>query len=311
VGEKAGRPQDLNDSAFGEGMMHNFKYYHPRTVEEALALLAEYGEDVKLIAGGQSLLLLMREGLIRRAALISLLDIPGMDGINLDQANGAITIGALATHRQVERSPLVAQKLPLLAAAYPNLASIQVRNLGTLGGNLCHNGPGSDPPASLVALDATVVLWGPHGRRSLSVEDFGTSYYETALLPTEILEQVRIPIMPARSAGAYQKLALRRSDLHFVNTAVRITLTEDRAGCKDVRIALGGVAPTTVRARAAEKVLRGQRLSERIIAEAGAVAVGETDPISDSHASAEYRRQVTPIAVQRALREAWQHAGGM
>lgn len=288
--------------------LRNFDYLQPTTVEEAIGLLGEYGDEAKAMAGGQSLVLLMREGLVQPGIVIDLMGIPGLSDIHRAGTNGHVEIGALTTHRQIELSGLIQEKFPLLYEAYRNLASIQVRNLATLGGNLCHNAPGSDPPAPLIALDATVTLRGPAGERSLSVEEFGTGFYETALRGGEILTRIKVPMLPPCSGTAYHKYAVRPTDMAIVGAAVRVTLDAGGERCQDVRIALSGVAPTTIRARRAEVVLRGQPLGEQAIAEAAQAAAGEVDPISDGHASADYRRRVTPVAVQRMITVAWQRA---
>ena len=226
----------------------------------------------------------------------------------MDQAAGVMRIGAATTHREVERSALVAKYFPMLAEAYPNLGSVQVRNFGTLGGNLCHNAPGSDPPSPLIALGATVTIGGPGGKRTLRLEDLGTGFYETSLGPKDILTEVQVPLPAVHGAGAYLKFAMRRNDFPFVNVAAHITLDAGRATCTDVCLVLGGVASTTIRARKAEALLSGVKLTDARIAEAGHVAAGETDPISDTHASAEYRTQLIPVAVRRAVIAAYERA---
>jgi carbon-monoxide dehydrogenase medium subunit len=294
--------------------MKNFVYLEPRSVEEASELLKKHGWEAKAMAGGQSLILLLREGLIQPGVVVSLLEIPGLNQIQMDRSGRTVEIGALATHRQMELSPVIRQNLSFVTKAYQTLGSVQVRNLGTLGGNLCHNAPGSDPPPLLMVLDATLSLTGPSTmkgagkKRTLTVEEFGTGFYETALQEGEILTSVQIPLPPPRSGCAYQKYSLRPTDVPFAGVAVRITLAKDGNKCDDVRIALTGVAPTTIRARRAEAVLRGREIGERLMAEAGQVAGGEIDPISDAYASAEYRRQIVPVAVRRVAAEAWQRA---
>ena len=285
-----------------------FAYHRPTTVEEAVQLLLEYGDEVKVMAGGQSLILLMREGLVKPGAIINLIDIPGLDQIEKTPSNVGIEVGALTTHRQLETSALVQKEIPLISATYQRLGNVQIRNMGTLGGNLCHNAPGSDPPPLLIALDATVDLTGAKGVRSLGVEEFGTYFYETALKPSEILTKVRIPLLPPRCGIAYQKYAARPMDMTVVGVAAKLVLAEDGKTIQDVRIALGGVAPTTIRARGAEDMLRGQTYSENLAAKSAVAAVSEIDPISDIHGSAEYRRELTPIGIRRMLALAWQQA---
>ncbi len=286
--------------------MKNFRYLEPESVSEASALLQEHGWQAKAMAGGQSLILLLREGLIRPDIVVSLQKIPEMGGIQ--QKRSSIDIGALTTHRQMELSPVIEQHFPFVAKAYRTLASVQVRNLGTLGGNLCHNAPGSDPPALLMALDATLTIAGPRRKRTMSAEELGTGFYETSLGEGELLTTVNLPMVPSRTGCAYEKYAHRPTDVPFVGVAARITLARNRKTCKEVRLALTGVAPATIRAHSAESVLQGQALDEKAIAEAAHVAAGEADPISDAHASAEYRLKLVPIAVQRVVNLAWERA---
>jgi carbon-monoxide dehydrogenase medium subunit len=288
--------------------MKNFQYLEPTTVDEATGLLKKYGWVAKAMAGGQSLILLLREGLIQPAVVVSLVKIAGLNQIQLDRSGRTLEIGALTTHRQIEQSPLIRQHLPFVARAYQTLGSVQVRNLGTLGGNLCHNAPGSDPPPLLMILDATVTIVSPSKKRSLPVRDLGTGFYETALQEGEVLTGVQVPLPPLRSGCAYQKYALRPTDVPFVGVAARVTLSTDGRKCDDIRIALTGVAPTTIRAHRAEAILKGRELGDKLCADAGQAAAGEIDPISDAAASAEYRRQVVPVAVRRVVTEAWQGA---
>jgi aerobic carbon-monoxide dehydrogenase medium subunit len=281
--------------------VRNFEYLQPTTAEEAIACLREHGSDAKVIAGGQSLLILMREGLVSPPVLVSIARVAVLKGIDFDDRTGRLRMGALVTHAEAARSSVLGTRFPALSAAYHNLGSPQVRNLGTLGGNLVHNAPGSDPPIALIALDARVIMRGAQGTRECPIEEFGTSYYETALGAVELLVEVQVPPMPAGAACVYHKYALRQHDLPFVSVAVRLSTDPVTGRCRDVRVALGGVAPTGMRARRAEAALLGQIVTDRLAADAAAVAAEEIDPISDSHASAEYRKQVTPIAVRRAL----------
>lgn len=296
--------------------MKNFRYLQPESLDEALQILREYAGDAKVLAGGQSLLILMREGLVQPAFVISLARLSGLNGMELDAAAQGVTVGALATHRQLELSPLIRTHLPLLSEAYCNLGSVQIRNLGTLGGNLCHNAPGSDPPTALIALGATVTTRSLVHRdgqdtaaeRTLPLEEFGSYYYETVLGENELLTAVHIPLPPAQTGGAYHKIALRPSDIPFVGTAAMVTLEADGRTCAGVRIALGGVAPTTIRSQAAESTLRGRELTDALIVHAGETAMDDADPISDTNASAEYRRDLVPVAVRRVVSLAWQRA---
>lgn len=289
--------------------MDNFTYLRPTGLAEAIEALRAHAAEAKLMAGGQSLLVLMREGLTRPGVVVSLRGVPGLAGIRLDAAAGRVEIGGLASHRAVEGSALIRERFPLLHEAYRLLANPQVRTLGTLAGNLCHNAPGSDPPAPLAALDATVTLVGPDGERELSAEAFGTDFFETALGEAEVLTRVRVPLLAPRTGTAYRKFNVRPTDMAIVGVAARVTLDAD-GRCEDARIALTGVAPTVIRARGAEAALRGQALSDRRLADAAEAATGEIDPISDLHATAAYRRRLVPVAVRRVVGQAWARARG-
>jgi carbon-monoxide dehydrogenase medium subunit len=283
-----------------------FHYLQPASLEETVSLLNEHGEAAKLMAGGQSLLLLMREGLVQPEVVIDLARVTGLNEIGPSADQVAIEIGALVTHRQVEQSPLIQTEFPPLAEAYQVLASVPVRNFATTGGNLAHNAPGSDPPPMLVALGAEVALHSRRGRRALDVESFGTGYYETALAGDEVLTGVMVPRLPPGSGFAYRKYAVRPMDMAIVGVAALVTL--EAGQCRQCRIALTGVAPTTIRARRAEAAVLGQTLSEQTMAGAAEIALGEIDPISDVHASADYRRMLTAPAVRRVVSQAWQRA---
>ncbi len=286
--------------------MKNFRYLEPESVSEATRLLQEHGWQAKAMAGGQSLILLLREGLIRPDIVVSLLKVPEMGGIQ--QRRSRVEIGTLTTHRQIELSPLIKQQFPFVVDAYRALGSVQVRNLGTLGGNLCHNAPGSDPPALLMVLDATLDIAGPRKKRTMGVEELGTGFYENSLAEGELLTTINVPTIPSRTGCAYEKYAHRPTDIPFVGVAARVTLTRNRKTCKEVRLALTGVASTTIRAHSAESVLQGAELGAGAIAEAAQVAASETDPLSDAHAAAEYRRKLVPIAVRRVVNLAWERA---
>lgn len=286
--------------------MRNFEFLQPRDLDEALGALEEHAGEAKLMAGGQTLVLLMREGLVQPGVVISLTHVPNLDFIRLDQEHSRVEIGSLATHRQVEQSPHIQQQFPFIREAYQTLGSVPVRNLATLGGNLCHNAPGSDPPPLLIALGARVKLRGPGGERKLPLEEFGAGYFETALEEAEMMLSVEVPLLPPRSGVGYKKYAIRPMDMAIVGVAAFITLQGER--CQQARIALSGVGPTTLRAREAETSLHGQTLTEAAVNDAAELALAAIDPISDVHATEKYRRRLTPAAVRRTVRAAWQNA---
>ncbi len=283
--------------------MNTFEYRAARSLEEALALLAEYGDEAKLIAGGTALVILMKQQLVQPGCLIGLQGVPELAGVRL--AEGGLVAGALATHRELEVSPAVARHWPALAATFARVATIRIRNVATIGGNLAHGDPALDPPVTLTALDAQVRLASARGDRLVPLDELFVDYYETAIQPDEILAELRVPPMPPRSAAAFLKFLPRTEDDYgTVTVAVRLTVDASGARCEDVRIALGAAGATTLRARGGEAVLRGQTIGDEVFREAGAVARGEADPLSDIRGSSAYKRDMVAVFVRRALVQA-------
>lgn len=284
--------------------MNNFKYVRPECLEEGLQLLSEYGGEAKCMAGGQSLLLLMREGLVQPSVIVDLTALPGLDEINFDQGT-QVNIGALATHRKVEKSALISDHFPVIPQAYRYSANPQVRNMGTIGGNLAHNAPGSDPPPILIALDASGVIHNQAGTRTEKLLDFGVSYYETTLAEDEILTEIQIPMMGDNESIAYQKFSLRKTDVAIVGVAAWIKMDAGKEICENIRVGLSGVHATTVRAHSFEAVVRGEKLNDKLIEAAAQEAEKDVDPISDVHATEAYRREILPKVIRRVVMQAW------
>jgi carbon-monoxide dehydrogenase medium subunit len=278
----------------------NVEYCEPKSIEEALALLRRYGEDAKVLAGGQSLLVMMRDNLIRPRVLVALQGIPALDKI---AANGELRISAMATHTAVQSHPAVRRSWPVLAEAESAVSTLQIRNRGTLAGNVAHGFPTADPPAALIALGASARIVGDRGERDLPIEDFFTGFMQTALAPTELLAEIRIPGQPQRSGGAYLKYAIRPLDFSIVGVGAMVALAADGT-CAEARIGLNGAGPTPLRAREAEAVLKGSRLGGDAIAEAARQAARDCDPVSDIDGSADYKRKMVQVFVGRALRRA-------
>ena len=287
-------------------MIRDFEYFAPTTLNEALTLLDKYRDDCKVIAGGQSLLILMRQGLVTPRYLIDIKGIKELNYLQFDAEEG-LKIGALTTHRAIERSPLMRDGYRVLAEMERKLASVQTRNWGTIGGNLCHGDPAGDPAPVLIILKGTLKLSSLRGTRTLPVEDFTLDYFETALEPGELLTEIRVPPPTPRMGAAYTKFNIIENDMGMVGVGVSITLSPGDV-CQDVRIALGGSAPTPLRAREAEEVLRGKEVTEELLKKAGEAAAEEAEPISDIQASAEYRREVIRVLVPRVGREALRRA---
>lgn len=288
-------------------MIKDFKYLTPKTVKSVITLLAQYGEEAKVIAGGQSLLVLMKQGLVTPQYLIDIKGIADLDYINFDEKKG-LRIGSLTSHRAIESSPVVRNGFGTLAQMEQRLASIQIRNWGTIGGNLCHADPAGDPAPPLIALNAKAKIAGPHGERSLPLEEFFKDYYETALQADEILTEIQVPNPAPHTGTAYTKFCLMEGDHPIVGVAVSLTLGSSDGVCADARIALGAVAAVPMRAQRAEKVLAGKELNDKVIEEAAQVASEESRPTSDVHGSEEYRKELVRILVKRVAKEAMERA---
>lgn len=284
-------------------MIHDFHYLRPTSLSEALSMLAEYKEKSKIICGGQSLLIVMRQGLVAPEFLIDIKHLKELDYIKYDEKNG-LSIGATTTHRTIEKSEIVKTHYPVLVDMEKRLASIQTRNWGTLGGNLAHADPAGDPAPVLISLDAEIILSSVTGERRMPLEDFFVDYFTTKLGDDELIKEIRIPPLPSKTACVYQKFNLLRNDMGIVGVGVRVTL-DDEGKCNTVRICLGNAARTPLRAKAAEDVILGRSYDEELFAEAGEVASKECEPVSDIHASEEFRRHLVSVLTKRMLKAAW------
>jgi carbon-monoxide dehydrogenase medium subunit len=283
--------------------MTPFEYRTPKNLKEVHATLKEFGPDAKLIAGGTALVIMMKQRLVRPSCVVSLRSVRGLNGIELK--DGGVSIGGLATHREVETSSLLRRRLPMLTETYHHVATIRVRNMATVGGGLAHADPNQDPPPALIALGATVKAASANGSRVLPLDGFFTDYYETVLNPDEIITELFIPKLPANSGAAYLKFLPRTADDYAtVSAAAVLTLDKNLKTITDVRIALGSVGTTPIRAMAAEEVLRGQPLKTEAFSEAGEKAKEAVDPISDFRGSAGYKKEMAAVFVRRALERA-------
>ncbi|HSC43622.1 MAG TPA: xanthine dehydrogenase family protein subunit M [Candidatus Binatia bacterium] len=283
--------------------MTPFEYRTPKSLKEVHANLKEFGSDAKLVAGGTALIIMMKQRLVRPSCLISLRSVRGLNGIELQ--NGGLRIGGLATHRQLETSPLIRRRLPMLAETYHHVATLRVRNMATVGGGLAHADPNQDPPPSLIALGATLKATSANGSRVIPMDEFFKDYYETVLNPDELITEVMVPKLPPNSGAAYIKFLPRTADDYAtVSAAAVLTLDKSNKTIADVRIALGSVGVTPIRATAAEAVLRGQPLKTEAFAEAGEKAKEAVDPISDFRGSAGYKKDMAAVFVRRALEKA-------
>lgn len=285
-----------------------FDYSAPESLAGAIAELQAAGEDGKAIAGGTALVIMMMQRLVRPSRLVSLRRIPGLDRIEAE--DGRIRIGPLATHRDVETSALVRERLPVLAETFRQVATIRVRNIATVGGSLAHADPNQDPPVTLVALGARVRIAGPDGERELPLDQFFVDYYQTALQPAELVVGVDVPL-PARGSGsAFLKFLPRTADDYAtVAVAATVTLAPDGV-CREARIGLGALGSTPLRAHEAEAILQRERLSDPLLAAVGEAAQRIVDPVHDQRGSAEYKREMARVFVRRAVSAAWERARG-
>jgi carbon-monoxide dehydrogenase medium subunit len=288
-------------------MIRDFIYLKATTVEEALDLIDKHKEDYKIICGGQSLLILMRQGLVAPEYLIDIKNVKELDYIQFDDKEG-LRIGATTTHRTIELSPIIKEKYPVLVDMEENLASIQTRNWGTIGGNLCHGDPAGDPGPVFMALSGSVKIRSKQKTRTLSLDEFFIDYFETALEEDELLFEVQLPPIPLNTAVAYEKFNIIKNDQGIVSVAVAITLENDGLSCKETRIVLGSAAPSPSRARDAEKMLIGQKISPGLLEKVAQKASEEADPVADIHASEEYRRSLVYALAKRMVKTAWDQA---
>lgn len=288
--------------------MHPFEFAEPSSIAEAVALLARHGDRARILAGGTDVLTALKEGWEHPDWIVSLGRIPGLATIRYDEHEG-LRIGALATVRSVETAPDVRAHYPALAAAAGSLASVQIRNLATVAGNICRASPSADTIPILVALRTEARLAGPAGERVVPLESFFTGPGRTVLGRDEVLTEIRVP-PPSRDAGAaYIKHSPRRAmDLAVVGVAVAVMM--DGLLCRDARIVLGAVAPIPLRARLAEQALIGQAATAASAEQAGRLAASEAQPISDVRGSASYRRAMVALLTKRAVLQAT-HAASM
>lgn len=288
-------------------MIRDFIYLKAKTVKEALDLLEEHKENYKIICGGQSLLILMRQGLVAPANLIDIKSIEELSYINFKPKVG-LKIGATTTHSKIEKSSPVKKHYPVLVNMEKNLASVQTRNWGTIGGNLAHGDPAGDPGPVFIALNATVKMANRERERSIPLEEFFIDYFETALEDGELLLEVQLPVAPPRTATIYEKFNIIKNDQGIVSVAVSITMDEKASSCRDARIVLGAAASIPIRAKKAEKLLIGQKLDDSLLEKIGKKAFEEADPVADIHATEEYRRHLVEALTKRIVRKAWEQA---
>ncbi|MFB3884831.1 MAG: xanthine dehydrogenase family protein subunit M [Thermodesulfobacteriota bacterium] len=278
-----------------------FNYLEPRTVEEAVRLLIQYQGTAKVIAGGTDLLNQIRMKMVKPEYILDISYIPGLDYIKYN-GDGRLSIGALTTIRSLERSAEIREHHPVISEAASLIGSMAIRNVGTIGGNLCHASPSAETAPSLIGLGARVKLTGPHGERMVALERFFTGPGQTVLQTGELMAEIEVPALPPKTRGLYLKHTTRGT----VNPAivgVASIVTMDGKRCKEIKLVLGAVAPTPIRAKKAEEILRGKEIDDLLIEKAARAASEESSPISDVRASADYRKEMVKVFTRYAVRD--------
>lgn len=281
--------------------MTTFDYHEPASLAEALALLKKYGDDAQLIAGGTNLIIMMRQGLVQPKHLIGIRKLRDLRGLALT-ADGGLEIGALTTHREVERSAMAERFFPALCETFGHIATVRIRNQATIGGNVVHADPAQDPPPMLLALGAEAVIASDGKTRTVPLTEFFRDFFEVALEEGEMLTAIRIPPQPSGTRGAYVKFLPQSKD-DYATVAVAVVLKRGKDGtCEDIRIGLGALGATPLRAPKTEKALKGQKLTDKVISDAAELVRDEVDPLDDIRGSAGYKREMARVWTERAIK---------
>ena len=292
-------------------MLRPFRLHEPETVGDAVGLLQQYGEEASLYAGGTELLLAMKEGLLRYEHLLNVKTIAGLAELRYDEGAGVLRIGSSVTHRALERSAIVAADFPLIAQTEGNVANVRVRNVGTIGGNLCFGEPHSDPGALLLLYDATVTAQGASGTRTFPLTKFAVGPFETSLEEGEVLTEISVPRFPAGMTGAYLKFGYHARPTVGVGVALRLddhAAADGRGVVVEARVSVGSAGPRPVRVPQAEEILVGKTVAELtsagVLGPAARSAAHEAQPDDDFHGSAEYKEHLIGVLLRRAMRTA-------
>ncbi|MDA0263936.1 MAG: xanthine dehydrogenase family protein subunit M [Chloroflexi bacterium] len=284
--------------------MKRFEYLEPRTLRQAISMLQRHGENARIVAGSTDFLVRWRAGFWNPEQVINIQRVAGLGRITFSARNG-LRIGALVTIRTLEQDTVVRRRYPALAAAAASFAGVQVRNLATAGGNICNASPSGDIIPALLVFGGECRIAGPDGERLVALDQFFTGPGRTVLQTGEILAEVRVPPTPANTGSHYIKHSPRGAmDIATVGAAALITLDDKTGACSDAKIALGAVAPTPVRAYAAEDILRGQQVTPQIIQAAAAAAEAGVKPIDDIRGSAAHRKEMVGVLTRRTLEQA-------
>jgi len=285
--------------------MREFEFVQPASVAEASRVLAAHGDDVHVIAGGTALLLALRQRMLAPTHLVSLGRLQALRGIDFDARRG-LRIGALTRHAELAESAVVREHYPMLAHMAAHVANPQIRNQGTLGGNLCYADPATDPPTCLMALDAQVLVASHRGERELAVQDFVVDYYTTALEPDELVVEIRVPPPPADHDGRYTRFK-RTAAEHRPLVNVAVAVRRSGALCHEARVVVGASVPIAMRVPGAEALLAGQRVTPELAAEAAQRAAGDIFALSDARGSEAYRRDMVRVVLRRTLADLFEH----
>jgi len=278
-----------------------FEYQELKTLEEAISFLEKHDGRAKVIAGGTDLIPQIRDRKLSPEVVLDIGGIPGLDGVEYDESKG-LTIGAMTRIRTLEKSPILHKHYPILAQAASQLGSVAIRNVGTIGGNICNASPSAETAPALLALSGSARIAGPDGVRSVLFEDFFLGPGKTVLGPAELLIEIIVPPPAPETKGIYLKHGHRGTiDLAMVGVAAVVQFLEDNQTCRDIKIGLGAVAPTPIRARTAEEVIKGKKLDQSIIERCAEEAGGDTCCISDVRCCDEYREEMIKVFVRRAL----------
>lgn len=280
--------------------MREFDYLEPGTIAEASEMAAAYADNCRMMAGGTALMLALRQRMIAPTHIIALQNLQELRGITYSDANG-LRIGALTKHSELATSPLARAHFPMLADMASRLANPQVRNQGTLGGNLCYADPATDPASCLIALDSEIVLCSKRGNRVLKVEDFILDFFTTALKTDELVSEIRVP--PSAFNAGYHARFLRTAAEHRPLVNLAVAVNKNDGACEDVRMVAGASTAKPTRLRKAEDYLKGKSVTSRVASDAAEIAASEIDAISDTRGSGEFRREMLRVVARRTLEQ--------
>ncbi len=282
--------------------MIDFEYHAPTSLDQVFDLLDQYGDDSRVMAGGTALVIQMKQRLSQPGHVIGMRRVGGLSAI--ESTPEGLKIGALCTQRQIVSSEMVAKELPLITDTFRKVATPRIRNMATIGGGLVNGDPNQDPPPSLIALGASVVMTSKSGDRVVPLEEFFIDYYETDVQPGEILTSVLVPHAPAGSGSVYLKFLPRTADDYGTVNVAAVVSKEQDGTCQDVRIVLGAAGVTPIRAKDAEDALRGKPLTDENIRAAAALVKDAVDPLEDFRGSAEYKTDMAEVFARRAVEQA-------